>query len=145
MNDQAPLPLQGGCQCGAVRYRVTARPGWVGHCHCRMCQRAHGAPVVPWLVVAAEGVTFTKGALKRYRSSDKAERGFCGDCGTPLAWIPTPRPDKPPRIDMALSTLDDPTVLSPTVHIWCDSAMPWMPVDDHLPRHPQKMPSATGG
>lgn len=143
MSDQPPLPLEGGCQCGRLRYRIAALPSWVGFCHCRMCQRAHGAPVVPWLVAAADSVVFTNGTPRCYRSSAKAERAFCGDCGTPIAWIPKPRPDKPLRIDIALATLDDPSALTPTVHIWCDSAMPWLSVDDHLPHHPQGMPSAT--
>ena len=127
--------LEGGCQCGAVRYRASAQPRWIGHCHCRMCQKAHGAPVVSWFAVPAEHVTFTKGTLKHYRSSEKTRRGFCPECGTPITCIPDPKAGEPPYVDLALATLDDPKALRPTVHVWCDSAMPWLPINDGLPRH----------
>lgn len=135
MNQQANL--EGGCQCGAVRYRVVAPPRWVGHCHCRMCQKAHGAPMVSWVAVPTESVTFVTGALKYYRSSEKTERGFCPQCGTPVACVPEPRPGATPYIDLALATFDDPKTFTPMMHVWCDSAMPWLPIDDHLPRFGQ--------
>jgi hypothetical protein len=145
MSDQAVLPLDGGCQCGAVRYRIAVRPAWVGYCHCRMCQKAHGAPVVAWLAAAANKVTFIKGELKFYASSSHVDRGFCPACGTPVACVPTPAPGKTPTIDLAVATLDDPTAVSPREHFWCDSAMPWMPISDQLPRHPQGPPPSPGG
>lgn len=47
---------EGGCLCGAVRYRITGEPKSVGYCHCRMCQRAAGAPVVAWATVPADAL-----------------------------------------------------------------------------------------
>lgn len=135
MNQQANL--EGGCQCGSVRYRLTTQPHWVGHCHCRMCQKAHGAPMVSWVAVPSESVVFTKGPLKYYRSSEKAERGFCPECGTPVACVPASRPGETPSIDLALATFDDPRTFAPMMHVWCDSAMPWLPINDHLPRFGQ--------
>jgi len=129
--------LEGGCQCGTVRYRVNTQPRWVGHCHCRMCQKAHGAPMVSWMAVPAESVAFTSGALKYYRSSQHTERGFCPACGTPIACVPAPRPGETPYFDLAVSTFDNPRAFAPMMHVWCDSAMPWLPIDDHLPRHGQ--------
>jgi hypothetical protein len=76
------LPLEGGCLCGKVRYRISAEPRGADYCHCRMCQRASGAPVVPWLTVAREGFAWIKGEPAVYRSSRKAERLFCPTCGT---------------------------------------------------------------
>lgn len=126
-------PVTGGCQCGAIRYRVTAPAAWTGFCHCRMCQRAHGAPVVLWLQAPAGGIAFDRGALRWFRSSAEAERGFCGDCGTPVAWkaVPVPTPD--PGMDIAAATLDDPSIARPEMHLWCESALPGMIPDDHLP------------
>ena len=80
------LPLEGGCLCGAVRYRIGAEPDHAGYCHCRMCQRAAGAPVVAWLTVARAAFAWTRGEPAVYRSSAKAERLFCGACGTQLAF-----------------------------------------------------------
>ena len=42
----------GGCLCGAIRYRITGAPVEALYCHCRMCRRAHGAPVVAWFETA---------------------------------------------------------------------------------------------
>ena len=135
-------PLEGGCQCGAVRYHVTTRPHWVGHCHCRMCQRAHGAPMVSWMAVPADSVTFTTGVLKYYRSSEHTQRGFCPACGTPISCVPAAKPGETPYFDLAVATFDDPKAFAPMVHVWCDSAMPWLPVDDHLPRYGQGFTTA---
>ncbi|MBX3500349.1 MAG: GFA family protein [Alphaproteobacteria bacterium] len=147
----ATAPIEGGCQCGAVRYRVSTHPRWVGHCHCRMCQKAHGAAIVTWVAVPADAVDITSGSLKYYRSSDHLQRGFCTECGTPVACVPDARPGEPAFFDLALATFDDPRAFAPTVHVWCDSAMPWLPIDDHLPRFGQgfgvgepRMPGKTG-
>jgi hypothetical protein len=129
-------PAAGGCQCGAVRYRLTVPAVWTGFCHCRMCQRAHGAPVVVWLTVPSAGITFERGALSWYSSSPEAERGFCPRCGTQLVWKPSPMPAADPGRDIAAATLDDPSSLEPEMHLWCESAMPWLTIDDGLPRKP---------
>ena len=61
--------LTGGCLCGEVRYRITATPVEALYCHCRMCQRAHGAPVIAWLTVplAAFEVNFSVAPVTRLK------------------------------------------------------------------------------
>lgn len=122
----------GGCQCGAVRYEVTGSAIVVAFCHCRMCQRAHGAPAVPWLVVRRSVFNVTHGTPAEYRSSAKAVRQFCRDCGTPMFFLEDARAD---QIDIAVSTLDDPIAVPPSRHIWVESQMPWLKVDDGLPQN----------
>jgi hypothetical protein len=79
------IGLTGGCQCGAVRYRIDAAP--VGNiCHCRMCQKASGGPFMAFGGVPTESFVVTRGALAIFQSSDIAERGICSACGTPLAY-----------------------------------------------------------
>ena len=73
--------LTGGCLCGEVRYRITAAPVEALYCHCRMCQRAHGAPVIAWLTVPLAAFEVSSGNPVAYRSSAKAFRHFCGACG----------------------------------------------------------------
>ena len=76
----------GGCQCGAVRFRV-ARLEEDGHlCHCRMCQKAMGNLFAALVGVRQADLAWTRGAPARWRSSDTVERGFCRECGTPLLW-----------------------------------------------------------
>ena len=62
------LPVEDGCLCGAVRYRVSAEPPSADYCHCRMCRRAAGAPVVARLTVADTAFAWTKGEPAVYRS-----------------------------------------------------------------------------
>ena len=82
--------LSGGCLCGEVRYRINAAPVEALYCHCRMCQRAHGAPVIAWLTVPLAAFEVSAGTPAAYRSSAKAFRHFCRTCGTPLTWRAVP-------------------------------------------------------
>lgn len=123
--------VAGGCQCGAVRYEVSGSLDDVALCHCRMCQRAHGAPAVPWLVVKRGDFEIASGAPGSYRSSSGASREFCRDCGTPLFFVEDIRPDE---VDVAVSTLDNPAAAPPSRHIWLESQTPWLVLGDHLPR-----------
>jgi hypothetical protein len=76
----------GGCQCGAIRFRVDGDLGEASICHCRMCQKAMGGFFGPFANVSAEALVWTRGARKRFQSSNKISRGFCADCGTPLTF-----------------------------------------------------------
>ena len=125
--------LTGGCLCGEVRYRITAAPVEAQYCHCRMCQRAHGAPVIAWLTVPLDGFAVTAGNPVAYRSSAKAFRHFCGSCGTPLTWREA---DNPRLVDVSIGSLDNPEAIAPTMHVWTDSRIAWFESADHLPRYP---------
>ncbi len=124
--------LSGGCLCGAVRYSVSGRPVDCGYCHCRICQRASGAPLVAWATVPAECLTITAGVPQAYASSAHALRQFCARCGTPISFRSQ---RSPTRVDITIASLDDPSSLPPQYHIWTVSQVPWLKVDDHLPRH----------
>ena len=76
-------PLEGGCLCGALRYRVLPGEADSAYCHCRMCQRAGGSPVLAWFSVEQGRFAYTKGAPRQYRSSPTAIREFCAACGSP--------------------------------------------------------------
>jgi hypothetical protein len=123
----------GGCLCGAIRYRITAAPVETLYCHCRMCQRAHGAPIGAWLTVPIETFAVTAGEPVAYRSSAKAWRHFCGSCGTPLTWREA---DDPRFVDISIASLDNPADVAPTLHVWADSRISWFETADHLPRYP---------
>src|SRR5437660_8773358 len=96
--------LTGGCLCGRIRYRITAAPVEALYCHCRMCQRAHGAPVIAWVTVPLDAFAVTAGDPAAYRSSAKATRHFCRTCGTPLTWRGAVNPH---LVDVSIATLDD--------------------------------------
>jgi hypothetical protein len=132
------LPLEGGCLCGSVRYRINGEPRNTDYCHCRMCRRAGGAPVVARLIVADAAFSWTKGAPAVYRSSAAAERLFCPDCGAQLALR-----DEPDYLDVTLASLDDPAAVRPSYHIWTSSRIAWFETADDLPRYPGRRPGAS--
>jgi hypothetical protein len=132
------LPLEGGCLCGGVRYRISDAPTQANYCHCRMCQRASGAPVAAWLTTAREAFAWTKGEPAAYRSSAEAERLFCPRCGTPLAFAALAEPD---HLDVTLASLDDPDAVHPSHHIWTASRIGWFEIADDLPRHAERGPA----
>jgi adenylate cyclase len=126
------MPIAGGCLCGAVRFEATAPPTWVGHCHCRMCQRAYGQPsglFVAFKEQQKDAFRFTQGMPTYYRSSAWLERGFCATCGSPLG-IRTPQGHS-----VMVGTLDHPEDWPPDAgHSGIESQIPWNVIHDDLPR-----------
>ena len=127
------MVLNGGCLCGAVRYRLSAPPTVVTHCHCRTCRRATGAPFVTWLTAVSESFEFTAGKLAVFHSSPDVSRGFCVTCGTTLTYQHDSYTEE---LDIAVATLDDPTHVTPQDHIWVGTMLPWLKFADDLPRLP---------
>jgi hypothetical protein len=117
----------GGCQCGAVRFSVE-RLGRPSLCHCRMCQKAFGS--VGGLLVTGLGLTWTRGAPKLFRSSNKVVRGFCADCGTPLTF------EYPGGTEVAICAFDNPAAIPPVVQLDPQSKLPWADSLADLPGRP---------
>ncbi len=109
MSGAAQVELTGGCQCGAVRYSLTARPTGENVYHCHMCQKASGGPFMAFAGVRVAELVWTCGTLKVFASSAVAERGFCGDCGTPLAY----RIHARDRVSVTIGSLDRPSDVAP--------------------------------
>ena len=114
--------LTGGCQCGAVRYRLLAGPTGVNICHCRMCQKAGGGPFMAFGGVKLSEFVVTRGAIATFSSSDIAERGFCAECGTPLTY----RGLKGDRVSVTLGSLDDPSAVEPRIQLGVESRVGWL-------------------
>ena len=125
-------PIEGGCLCGAVRYRITGSIDSVGHCHCSMCRRGSGGTVVTWATVPLENLSVTRGEPAVYKSSDHGERRFCPNCGTQIVFWTTRFPEE---IDITVATLDHPEDFPPDRHIWTRDRLPWLHLDEHLPEH----------
>jgi hypothetical protein len=116
------LPLSGGCQCGAVRYRLDAEPTGANVCHCRMCQKASGSPFMAFAGVPNDRLIWTRGEAKIFVSSAFAERGFCAECGTPLTY----RMVDTSRTSVTLGSLDDPSAVAPEVQYGIESKCAWL-------------------
>jgi hypothetical protein len=123
----------GRCLCGNVRYKFDPLALlWRGLCHCESCRRASSAPVVAWFGVRNSGWRWDGTAPQTYKSSDRAERYFCGRCGSPMGF----RTDKlPDEIHGLAATLTDPADFAPQAHYFHAKALPWLHIDDDLPRY----------
>lgn len=102
-------PLSGGCQCGAVRYRIKGSLEYPHLCHCRMCQKASGNYFLPLAFAPGDGLQVTRGEPTWFASSDPVRRGFCVQCGTPL-FFDTRQSD---GVAVTLGSLDDPSLVPP--------------------------------
>lgn len=117
----------GGCQCGAVRFRVYGMPTDSSVCYCRMCQKASASHALALVSVRGFEMEWSRGAPSWFQSSSAARRGFCNACGTPLAY------DAPDGLALSVLAFDDPDVFPPLVayglegkRIWSDS-VPGLP------------------
>ena len=133
---------EGGCLCGAVRYRaVVGVSKTVTHCYCRMCRKATGGTFVTWVEFPTKGFVFTKGHPSCFRSSDLAERAFCGRCGCQLTFHAVGDPGRlSESIWVALGSTDRPGDIEATHHIFTDDRLPWIHVYDDLPCWPSQLP-----
>ncbi len=115
------ITATGGCQCGAVRYRAVAMLDNAHICHCRMCQKATGGPFAALVAAPDDALTFTRGTPAVFMSSERVERGFCRDCGTPLFYHSLDSG----RTNLTIGSLDDPAAFPPHNQMGSEARMPW--------------------
>jgi hypothetical protein len=120
--------ITGGCQCGAVRYRIDRALENAHICHCRMCQKASGNYFIPLARALKANFTLTRGEIGWFHSSDVVRRGFCRDCGTPLLFDVIARDS----VNVVLGSLDNPTSIKPEFQCAPHARMPWLAELDTL-------------
>jgi hypothetical protein len=126
------VPLEGGCACGAVRYRLTSDPLFVHCCHCLNCQRQTGSAFVVNVLIEADRVELLAGDPQPVpvpRSSGKQKIWRCPTCQIAVFSQYTS-----PRVRFVRGgTLDDPAAVAPDVHIYTRSKLPWVTLPDSVP------------
>jgi hypothetical protein len=122
---------EGGCLCGAVRYRVSGEPIAATLCHCRSCRRASGGVTVAWAVFEKAAFEWLEGEPREYSSSPGIYWRFCGTCGSLVGYR---RDSRPGHIDVTSATLDEPDAFPPTVEIWVDDRIAWEALHPDLPK-----------
>jgi hypothetical protein len=132
------MSWSGGCQCGAVRFRVDGEPGEASICHCRMCQKATGGLFGPYVSAPADALVWTRGERKRFRSSNKVHRGFCGDCGGALTF----EYEGASSIGLSVGALDRPGDVRMTEQLASSARVPYFADLAALPEHPEDEPRA---
>ncbi|MEM8541249.1 MAG: GFA family protein [Pseudomonadota bacterium] len=112
----------GGCQCGALRYKLTSNINDPHLCHCRMCQKAAGNYFMPLGGVKRADFQITRGEPSWFHSSGPVRRGFCKNCGTPL-FFETVDYD---GMSITLGSLDDPASVPPVSTYGDEAKYPWI-------------------
>jgi hypothetical protein len=126
---------EGGCLCGAVRFKADGEPINVRICHCRNCQKAMGSPFFARALFDQRALSVA-GDTAHYRSSDALERVFCKTCGTRLF----SRRTNGSVVGVALATFDDRNAFQPSEHIWVSEKIDWVRLDDGLPQYQETVP-----
>jgi len=123
--------FEGGCLCGAIRYRATARPLRGVICHCSMCRKHSGAPALAFVHFPVAAFAWLKAEPKWYRSSQYARRGFCPACGSTVAMREEVLGD---RVQVCVGSLDKPDKVQINDHVWTQERISWFEIKDELPR-----------
>ena len=137
---------EGGCACGAARYRVNGKPVVTLVCHCRFCQRRLGTAFATLAYFVHANVELIQGSLTECEHhSDETGRWqrmhFCSKCGTTVTHIAEVRPGMK---GVAIGTLDDPDWLKIERHIWVQSKRPWLSMPKDAPAF-MRGSAGTGG
>ncbi len=123
----ASVPVhEGGCLCGAIRYRVVGDPVAVAICHCVNCQRNSGSAFSVSAIFPKGALTMTGAPavyLDKGATGAGVERTFCGTCGTPLESRSIM--SSVAHVVIKTGTFDDPSGFVPSIETYCKSAMPW--------------------
>ncbi|MDR5762046.1 GFA family protein [Caballeronia sp. LZ035] len=112
---------EGGCACGAFRFRVTASHKRVGMCHCMTCRQVHGSAFGAYVIYARGDVTMS-GSVSTWQSSEEGRRHFCPVCGS-VAYMEFVSRDE---IDLPLGAFDHTGVFEPDYELWCRHREPWL-------------------
>lgn len=128
--------VPGSCLCGEVAFEITGAPIRVVHCHCSRCRKARGSATAANLVVAIDGLRFTRGTelLTSYKVPEAKffTHTFCRACGSSM-----PRVDEARGIVVVpMGSLDEDPEVRPQAHIFAASKAPWHDIHDDLPRFP---------
>ena len=131
--------FEGGCLCGLIRYRSTAPSVRGVICHCSMCRKHSGAPILAFVHFPADSFSWLTEKPVRYRSSKVSERGFCPKCGSTLMMHEEIMGS---YVQVAVGSLDEPDRVQVDDHVWTESQISWFDVKDDLPRFSQNSPAA---
>ncbi len=131
------FPVEGGCQCGAVRFQLSAGPLGVYNCHCKDCQRTSGSTHTISVIMKKEDVRFLGGEtdiFDKAADSGRVVRMYgCAKCGTKVYNEPLSAPH---MLVMKAGTLDDMSWAEPVGNIWTASKAPWVEIDPGVPNSP---------
>lgn len=127
----------GSCFCRSVCFEIDFPTEFVSHCHCESCRRSHGSAFVTWAGVSIKQFRFLQGQdrIRKYKSSANVTWIFCENCGTSLLYEHASSPEK---IYMTVANLEGPLDRSPEGHLSYEEHVPWLKINDSLPKYREK-------
>ena len=132
--------MEGGCSCGAVRYRLTDKPMFVNCCHCSWCRRETGSAFVINAIIETARIGLTKGEVTRTEVPTASGRGQsvirCAACHSTL-WSHYGGAG-PHLAFLRAGTLDDPSQCPPDAYIFTADKLPWVALNPEIPAFPQR-------
>ena len=125
----------GGCSCGQLRYRLRGAPMFTHACHCHLCQQSTGSAFILHSMIEGDLFDVTAGDLASFVGPSGSGRRHivkrCPSCGDPIVSYF----GKNEKLAVVKTgTLDDPSALPPEAHIFVDSKLPWLTLDDGMPQ-----------
>lgn len=126
---------KGQCLCGGIQYEVGKFGPKMGHCHCSMCRKFHGAAFATYGEVQQGDFRWLQGEelLQSFKADNGTTRKFCAKCGSSLIFESAG--EGRDVIDIALASLDDAPKLRPDAHIYLSSQVGWLRLNDDLPKY----------
>jgi len=121
----------GACFCGAVAAELRGDPFWVCYDHDDDCRRAIGSPLTIWVGYRPHQVTLLRGSPKSFSKTKGVVRTFCADCGTSIGYRDEGIADES---YVNIGFLDHPERFKPQAHAYWRMKLPWLEMDDGLPR-----------
>jgi len=141
--DVSAPAIQASCLCGDVAWEGCGRFDLLTHCHCSRCRKAHGSAFATYVMCAAEGFRYLRGAerIARYESTPGIFRPFCERCGSTVpsgaVWNE--------RVSLPAGMLEGDLPTEPLAHIFAASKAPWHEITDSLPRFDAFPPGVDAG
>ena len=125
--------VTGGCLCGEIRYESDEPPYLVGYCHCKTCQKGIGNLFGTSAFFRAAHFRYVKGLPSWFSFTSRGRRGFCSQCGSPIAFQRLDAKGNPEDYhSIWLGTLDQPEAYEPTVYWHSESKISWVEMDSKL-------------
>ncbi len=127
-------PYKGSCLCGGIKFEVDAIEPQMGHCHCSMCRKFHGAEYATYGEARKENFRWVSGEelLSNFVATNGTTRQFCKNCGSSLTFSPSHNPEG--LVEFSLGALDSEIEQRPDAHIFVGSKANWSVINDDLPQ-----------
>jgi hypothetical protein len=138
MSTLPAYPIEGGCDCQQVRYRLETPPLFVHCCHCRWCQRESGSAFALNALIEADRVTLLRGDPVLVETPSPSGRGQrMARCPRCMVTVWSNYGSAGPFMRFVrVGTLDNPDLLPPDIHIYTASRQPWFPLPQGTPALP---------